>query len=122
MVRECTVYQQTLLCECTYIDQLDVSVTPSGMVMLYDRETARFTATASGIREKNLFVYQWNKRGNVGLPDRVSASNESVLVISNLSKSDEGDYYCIVTNEWNRAVESDIINLHIEGKNECLVM
>ena len=105
----------------TYIDQLDVIVTPNGMVTLYDRETARFTVTASGISEENLFVYQWKKRGSGGLPDRVSASNKNVLVISNLSKSDEGDYYCTVTNEWDRTVESKVINLHIEGKNECLV-
>ena len=111
----------------TYIDQLNVIVMPSGMVTLYDRETAHFNATASGLGEENLFVYQWKKRGNSGLPDEVLASNKIVLVISNLSKPDEGDYYCTVTNEWNRTVESNVINLHVKGKNhalfnKCLVM
>ena len=88
---------------------------PNGMVTLYDRETTHFTATASGLGKENLFVYQWKKRGNGRLPDGVLASDKTVLVISNLSKSDEGDYYCTVTNEWNRTVESNVINLHIKG-------
>ena len=37
------------------------------------------------------------------------------LVISNLIKSDGGQYYCIVTNEWGRSVESNDVILTVEG-------
>ena len=94
---------------------------PSGPIRLYDKETARFIATASGLGEENLFVYQWKKRSNGGLPDKVLLSDKHIIVISNLSLSDEGDYYCTVTNQWNRSVESNVINLSIKGKIHALI-
>ena len=92
-----------------------------GGVTHYDKETARFIAIASGLGEENLFVYQWKKRSNGGLPDEVLPSDKHILVISNLSLSDKGDYYCTVTNQWNRSVESNVINLYIEGKIHALI-
>ena len=94
---------------CT--DMLSVSVTPSGTVVSIEGDTIHLNATASGISETNDFEYQWRKRG---LADKV-LSFDPVLVISDLSVSDEGDYYCNVTNEWGRSVQSNATVLFVEG-------
>ena len=75
---------------------------------------ARFIATANGINMNN-FVYQWKKRGNDNLPNKVSDAYSIILTIPNVVESDEGRYYCIVTNEWDRSVESDDVNLTVIG-------
>ena len=97
---------------------LSVSVTPSGIVVRNEGETVRLTATASGISELNLFGYQWRKRG---LSDEVLGVN-AVLVISDLSISDEGDYYCNVTNEWGRSVLSNATILFVEGMHHSVML
>ena len=74
--------------------------------------TVQFTATASGI---GTLRYQWKKRGVDKLPDKVIGDNTQILKIPDIDKSDEGQYYCIVTNMWNRSVESNHINLIIYG-------
>ena len=63
----------------------------------------------------NNFMYQWRKRGSDSLPNKVSGVNEATLIIPNIIVSDEGQYYCIVTNEWGRSVESDDVILTVEG-------
>ena len=45
----------------------------------------------------------------------MSGINESILTIPTVAESDEGQYYCIVTNEWNTSVESDNITLVVFG-------
>ena len=75
---------------------------------------ATFTATASGVNIDN-FIYQWKKRGIDSLPDKVLGVDGTTLVIPKLIKSDGGQYYCIVTNEWGRSVESNDVILTIEG-------
>ena len=42
-----------------------------------------------------------------------------MLTIPRVLESDEGLYYCIVTNEWNRSVESDNINFTVYGMLTC---
>ena len=79
-----------------------------------ERGTAVFIATASGINMNN-FMYQWRKRGSDNLPHKVSGVNKATLTIPNLIVSDGGEYYCIVTNEWGRSVESDEVMLTVEG-------
>ena len=77
---------------------------------------AKFTAVATGIStNKNNFVYQWRKRDSNNLPDKVTDANETVLIIPNVTESDEGQYYCIVTNEWGTSVESNEVTLSIFG-------
>jgi len=98
-----------------FTDQLAVSVLPNDLE-LGEGRTANFTAIASGINEGN-FIYQWKKRGSNSLPDKVSGVNETVLSIPDIIKSDEGQYYCIVTNEWNRSVESNNVTLIIYGEH-----
>ena len=73
---------------------------------------ATFTAMATGI---GTIKYQWSKRNSKSLPDKVSGVNREVLTIPNVLESDEGQYYCIVTNEWDRSVESNNITLTVYG-------
>jgi len=97
-----------------FTDKLTISVLPNDLE-LGEGRTANFTATASGINEKN-FIYQWKKRGSNSLSDKVSGVSGTVLTIPNVNKSDEGQYFCIVTNEWGRSVKSNNVTLAIYGK------
>ena len=74
--------------------------------------TVQFTATASGV---GTLEYQWRMIGVDKLPDKVSGEDTLVLTIPNINKSDEGWYYCIVTNIWSRSVESNHVILTIYG-------
>ena len=76
----------------------------------------QITATASGIstHERN-FIYQWKKKDSESLPNKVSGVNGAVLTIPSVTDSDEGYYYCVVTNEWGKSVESNDINLTVYG-------
>ena len=76
-------------------------------------ESAELTALAYGINKEN-FVYQWRVK-NKNLPDKVTGVNGAVLTIPNLVKTDEGAYYCTVTNQWSRNMESNTITLTVSG-------
>ena len=60
-------------------------------------------------------MYQWMKRGSDSFPEKVSGVNRDVITIPNVLETDEGHYYCIVTNEWGRSVQSDDVILAVEG-------
>ena len=87
---------------------------PSGRVVPIEGETLYLTALASGINTNN-FEYQWRKRGSTNFPDKILSVEKDVLVIPDVSISDEGDYYCNVTNEWGRSVISYTTSISIEG-------
>ena len=74
--------------------------------------TVQFIASASGV---GIVMYQWRKRGVDKLPDKVSGEDTLVLTIPNIDKSDEGQYYCLVSNMWNRSMESNHVDLNIYG-------
>ena len=77
---------------------------------------AEFTAVASGINtNESNFMYQWRKRDSNGLSNTVPGANGAVLIIPSVSESDTGQYYCIITNEWGRSVESDNVSLAVFG-------
>ena len=94
---------------------LSIQVTPTSDT-IGKGGRATFTATASGINMNN-FMYQWRKRGSDRLPDKVSGVDGTILIIPNVIESDEGQYYCIVTNEWGRSEESNDATLTVEGTN-----
>ena len=81
-------------------------------------ETAQFNATASGINKMN-FEYQWKKRNGNSLPKKVSGANETTLKIPNVTESDEGQYYCTVTNEWGNNDMSGDATLTVFGMYVC---
>ena len=95
------------------IDQLSISVTPANKEA-GEGATAKFTAAASGINKEN-FVYQWKKRGNRNLPNKVSGVNGAELKITNSLKSDDGQYYCTVINEWGNSEVSNDVTLTVVG-------
>ena len=96
-----------------FTDQLTISVVPSSLE-ISEKETAQFNAVADGINKIN-FMYQWRKRGNSFLSNKLLGVNETVFVIPDLSISDQGSYYCTVTNEWDRAIESGDVTLIVKG-------
>ena len=93
-------------------DQLNINITAD--MVFTSGKTAQFNATASGINKMN-FEYQWKKRNGNSLPKKVSGVNETTLKIPNVTESDEGQYYCTVTNEWGRSVESNNGTLVVSG-------
>ena len=50
------------------------------------------------------------------LTDRASGEDTTQLVITSVTTSDRGLYYCIVTNQWGRMVESMRATVKILGK------
>ena len=96
-----------------FTDQLSISIS-SNNLLIGKGNTAQFTATTSGVSsERSNFIYEWKKRNSDSLPDKVLGVNGTVLTIPNAVKSDEGQYYCIVTNEWGRSVESSYATLTV---------
>ena len=61
-------------------------------------------------------MYQWRKRGSDFLPNKLLSVNETVFTIPDLGISDQGNYYCIVTNEWDRSIVSDDVTLIVKGE------
>ena len=94
-----------------YVDLLAISVVSSDIV-INKGGTVQFIASASGVGALN---YQWKKRGVEKLPDKVISQNTSMIEIPNIVNSDEGQYYCVVTNMWNRSLESSNVDLKIYG-------
>ena len=93
------------------LDLLAIEVT-SRHALINKGGTVQFTANASGVA---IVMYQWRKRDVDNLPDKVSGKDTLVLTIPNIDESDEGEYYCIVTNMWNRSLESNHVELSIYG-------
>ena len=90
---------------------MSITVT-SNDILIGEERNVTFNASASGI---GTLRYQWKKRGSDRLPDKVLGNDTLTLTIPNIEKSDEGDYYCIVTNMWNRRVESNSVTLNVYG-------
>ena len=98
-----------------HTDQLTISIIPAN-TEIGKGTTATFTAIASGIStSENNFMYQWSKRNSSSFPDKVSGVRGTVLTIPNVTESDEGQYYCTVTNEWGNSEVSDDVTLSIFG-------
>ena len=94
-----------------FIDLLAIRVL-SKHTLINKGGTVQFIANASGV---GIVMYQWRKRGVDKLPNKVSGEDTLVLTIPNIDKSDEGQYYCIVSNMWNRSMKSNHVDLNIYG-------
>ena len=81
--------------------------------MVDEGETIQLTVTASGVNMGN-FSYKWSRRGD-HLQSRVRRVNRATLTIRNILLSDEGQYYCTVTNEWGNSVSTGNITLTVKG-------
>ena len=89
---------------------IDLKIEPP-YLMVTKGDAAEFTATASD-RDTTKFTYQWKKWGK----GHLLYGSTKKLTISNITKSDGGQYYCIVTNEWGSSVKSSKVFLIFEGK------
>jgi len=101
-----------------YVDQLFVTVESN--LVIGEGKRAQFIATGSGINKRN-FKYQWKRRGSSSFPNKALGVNETILTIPDVIKSDEGYYYCVVTNEWGRSERSDNITLTVQGMCSYIV-
>ena len=98
-----------------FTDHLSVSLASKNSV-IGKGSSVQFNAIISGVSvDGSNFMYQWKKRGSNSFPDKVSGVNGEVLTIPDVLESDEGQYYCIVTNEWSRSVESNDVTLTVYG-------
>ena len=98
----------------SYPDKLSIKAWDSGDRIIEEGKAIRFVTKASGINLNN-YRYQWKKRSGMNLPNKVVGVNTTMLMIPNATKSDEGQYYCIVTNEWDNSVKSDDFTLTVKG-------
>lgn len=71
--------------------------------------------TADGPGNNN-FVYQWKKRGSNSLPDNVKGKDTPKITISSVTSSDNGSYYCVVTNQWGNMTQSNDAIVTVLGK------
>ena len=74
------------------------------------------TVIADGPGKRN-FAYQWKKRDGNSLPDIVNGKDTSEITISSVTPSDNGSYYCVVTNQWGNTTESNDASVIVLGKS-----
>ena len=75
-------------------------------VLVGEGDRVMLTTIAEG-PGSDQFTYQWKKMGsNSFTRRRASGEDTTQLVITSVTTSDRGSYYCIVTNQWGRMVES----------------
>ena len=86
------------------LDLITITQPPED-VLVRDGGTLMLTITAQGPGHDK-FTYQWKKMDSSSLPSRASGLNTTQLVITSVTTSDRGSYYCIVTNQWGRMMES----------------
>ena len=78
---------------------------------------ATFTATGNGIRTiSGEFDYEWWKLSNG--QQSVMVRRKRGLQIQNVKIKDDGDYYCIVINEWGNEQFSKSVHLIVTGKTQ----
>jgi len=86
------------------VDQINFTQHPED-VLVGEGDVLTLTIAAEG-PGRDQFTYQWNKMGSNSLPNKASGGDTAQLVITSVTTSDSGSYYCIVTNQWGRMVES----------------
>ena len=98
-----------MYCVCT--DELSIIVSPLNQTVS-EGGVATFTTTATGIKTRE-FEYEWFK---VIEEDLIKVGMNKQLTINNVRIEDKGNYYCVVTNEWNKTKESRRVQLSVNGK------
>ena len=52
------------------------------------------------------FTYQWKRRDDSSLPSRANGKGTSNLMITSVTASDSGSYYCTAMNQWGTTKQS----------------
>ena len=98
-----------------FIDELAIRITSAHNPIISGGGTVTFIVEANGITDKKQLIYLWEKKGRNKLPDKVVGHRSTMLTIPNLMETDEGQYYCTVTNEWGNSVRSGYVTLTVQG-------
>ena len=80
--------------------------------LVAEGKTAKLAIDTTG---EGTLTYQWRRRGAEQFPDKALCSDTKELIIPEVDRSDEGVYYCIISNISNITVESDNIKLTTYG-------
>lgn len=94
--------------EINVIDSTAVTEQSDSEITVLEDENLEIFVTAIG---DNL-EYQWFFDGN-----ELLGENNSSLAIENISESDEGEYYCLVSGKCGKDVQSALINVAIDIDN-----
>ena len=86
-----------------------MTVTPSSQSVEVTH-TAIFTTTVSGVGVEN-FTYQWRHNGT-----NITGKTGDTLMITNVMETDNGDYECIVTNQYGDSDKSDVVILMVTSE------
>ena len=87
-----------------YTDYIIINQHPQN-ITLGKGNTLSLTVIASGPESKQ-FKYQWKKMNSNSFPTLARGLNTSNLIIPLVSASDNGSYYCVVTNPWGNTETS----------------
>ena len=80
--------------------------------LVAEGKTAKLAIDTTG---EETLTYQWRRRGAKQFPDKALCRDTKELIIPEVDRSDEGEYYCIVSNISNITMESDNIKLTTYG-------
>ena len=86
--------------------------TQTGNVTVNEGGKVVLNVDARGVG-RDLFRYEWRKVGSNSLPNTASGGNSAELIITPVSPSDSGLYYCIVINQWGNMVKSDNMTVNV---------
>ena len=109
---QCTAYSYTFLTSIFFLTHITLTYTADPPTITSHPETqeniipskkVRFTVEASGTQPLS-FHWQWKSTGNAEwqpVPldmERFQGTDTAMLTITSVQKSDEGEYYCNVSN------------------------
>ena len=95
----------------SFTGQFTVTVTCNNSLVA-EGKTAKLAINTTG---EGTLTYRWRRRGAGWFPDKALCRDTKALIIPEVDRSDEGEYYCIVSNISNITVESDNIELTTYG-------
>ena len=83
---------------CCFIVPVVITTHPQAVVVAVSGESVTLSCKATG---SNPIRYQWSKISGIDgeiSSDRANGVNTSTLTISPVTKQDEDEYYCVVSN------------------------
>ena len=100
-----------------FTDSFTVLQNPEYIVAINSSVTLHATAEGPG---RDHFRYQWKKNGSNLLPSTANGQRSPNLTIAPTSISDNGSYYCSVTNQWGTTIISNVGLVLVLSKCACV--